>query len=389
MESFIREVYRLDVGEARVLIASKYAPPRTTLRTFYQEWLDEPATHNIDDEERENLRRIQRNLVPKRRSIRNPQAVVSAKSLPAAAVSTKRKPNPPRSATQPKKRRMFEDGGEEFPTPSTPLPNHAETAAHLSGSALRNRDPAATAHGSPIAIPKAKRVRLHLPPQATPQSPSNSIDSTILPTQGGSPPRPAHNVVMPAPSSTPAPIPSTPFAQPASPSSNNFNPIPRPPLTVSQSTIEVPDFDRDFHDAQEAKAYWIPVVRQLLQGRDVVESILMNPDAILCEERRRSQRLVMENEQLRGIASRNCAQFAALQERTKQLENTEAELRQSLSIAQASLASAQCDIAALRSEQEVLIRDMKGFASIYASFNSRHPHSSAASSLAQSLGEGG
>jgi hypothetical protein len=397
-ESYIREVYRLDVGEARVLMAFQCASPRNSLHVFYQQWLDEPASRHIDDEERENLRHIQQSLAPRRRSIRNPKAVVSAKSLPATAASTKRKQNPLRSTTQPKKRRIFEDEDEEFSrrssfaTPSTPLPNHAETPAQLSGFALHNRNRAAAVHGSPTVIPKTKKIRLHCPPQATPPPPSNSIDSTILPIQGASPPRPAHYVLTAAPSSTPAPIPLTPFTQLTSPPSHNPNPITRTPLTVSQSFIGDPDFDRDFHDVQEAKAYWIPVVQGLMQGRDVIQDLLLKPDTRLREERRRVQVMYLENELLREIASNIHARFVASQQRTKQLENEKDELRQSLSIMQASLDSAQRDIAALRlesqqmkktsEEQELLTHDLNGLVSSIASFASRHPHSSAVSPLA-------
>jgi hypothetical protein len=395
MESYILDVYRSDVEEAQALMAFQYASSQNSL---HQQWLDNPASHHIDDEERENPRHIQQNLVPRRRSIRNPEAVVSVKSLPAVAASTKRKQNPLQSTTQPKKRRIFEDDDDEFPrwssfaTLSTPLPSHAETPAQLSGFALHNRNRAAAVHGSPTTIPKTEKVSLHLPPQATPPPPSNSIDSAILPIQGAFPSRPAHYMLTATPSSTPAPIPLTPVAQLASPPSHNPNPITRTPLTVSQSFIEDPDFDRDFHDVQEAKAYWIPVVQGLMQGRDVMQNLLLKPDTRFREDKRRMQELDLENEQLREIASNIRAQFVASQQRTKQSENEKDELRQSLSIAQASLDSAQQDIAALRlesqqmkktlEEQELLTHDLNGLVSSIASFASRHPHSSAVSPLA-------
>ncbi|KAG1855230.1 hypothetical protein F4604DRAFT_1932285 [Suillus subluteus] len=56
LQVYIREVYQLDVGEARVLVSSKSNDPQGTLSSYYQIWLAEPAGRCSDDESREQLK---------------------------------------------------------------------------------------------------------------------------------------------------------------------------------------------------------------------------------------------------------------------------------------------------------------------------------------------
>ncbi|KAG1855280.1 hypothetical protein F4604DRAFT_1932340 [Suillus subluteus] len=225
LEVYIREAYRLDVGEARVLASSKGNDPQGTLSSYYQTWLAEPAGRCSDGELRERLKALETIISserPQSSSRASPAQHDSLQSISAQRASTQLPPPEVKPKPQKRVKLIAALPQEQLPpvqaflppaeSPSTP----ASVQISPGGSQL---PPTIPGRASPPPLPLSRSPPPTTPYQASPSPPPStpapvhisSGRSLLLPTTpdrlpAGCTPLSSLLPISPGPRQSPAPL---------------------------------------------------------------------------------------------------------------------------------------------------------------------------------------